>query len=62
MIVLRLSDRNLDIYSIVKKNRINLEIYTDNKRFRLNFLKFNTAELQLLIKKPHNKKVKILPK
>jgi len=62
MIVLHLSDRNLDIYSIVKKNRINLEIYTDNKRFRLNFLKFNTAELQLLIKKPHNKKVKILPK
>lgn len=62
MIVLHLSDRNLDIYSIVKKNRINLEIYTDNKRFRLNFLKFNTSELQLLIKKPHNKKVKILPK
>ncbi|MBM7420396.1 hypothetical protein M2254_001927 [Chryseobacterium sp. BIGb0186] len=62
MIVLHLSDKNLDIYSIVKKNRINLEIYTDNKRFRLNFLKFNTSELQLLIKKPHNKKVKILPK
>lgn len=62
MIVLHLSDRNLDIYSIVKKNRINLEIYTDNKRFRLKFLKFNTTELQLLIKKPHNKKVKILPK
>ncbi len=56
MIVLHLSDKNLDIYSIVKKNRINLEIYTDNKGFRLNFLKFNTKELQLLIKKPHNKK------
>lgn len=61
MIVLHLSDKNLDIYSIVKKNRINLEIYTDNKGFRLNFLKFSTAELQLLIKKLRNKKVKTLP-
>ncbi|VXB86820.1 hypothetical protein CHRYSEO8AT_440012 [Chryseobacterium sp. 8AT] len=59
-IVFDLSDKNLDIYSIVKKNRINLEIYTDNKVFRLNFLKFSTAELQLLIKKLRNKKVKTL--
>lgn len=57
MIVFDLSDKNLDIYSIVKKNRINSEIYNYNKVFRLNFLKFSTAELQLLIKKPH----KILP-
>ncbi len=61
MIVFDLSDKNLDIYSIVKKNRINSEIYNYNKVFRLNFLKFSTAELQLLIRKPHNKKVKILP-
>lgn len=45
MIVLHLSDRNLDFYSIVKKHRINSEVYHDNKVFRLNFLKFSTAEL-----------------
>lgn len=58
---MNLSDRNLDFYSIVKKHRINSEVYHDNKVFRLNFLKFSTAELQLLIKKLRNKKVKTLP-